>query len=271
MFWKKKPKSKFIKIKEEIDSHLLERRLSAAMALFNDLYTIYGGYDEKDKDLYRHEYFQTKTKLTLLMKIEELLQIVKTDDLKKLKERLNEVEVMTNEEVEEIPQRLYNYINHHYNQSKKVYLYKLKKQELDKIIKKVHDLLTEQNYDIALKLFPDIMKSYNEVASITPNDELFEEIQELKAHIKMSLMKQHAYTDEAETDIKNLRIFLDKKEKAKEKVIEVIEKNKEGKQKLKVNLRNVEPSFKKLTSLRDAINKGDVDKSKKQFFKAFDE
>jgi len=270
MFWKK-PKSRFIQLKEEIDFALSERRLSAAIALFNDFDNTYAGYNETYKEQYRHIYFQTKNKLILLMKVEELLQIIKTDNLEEIKFRLNEIEQLTNENIQELPQRTYNYVSHHFNQSKKVYLYKLREKELDVLIKRVHDLLTEQNYDFALRLFPDIMKAYNNIASIKPNDELFEEIQELKTHIKMSLMKQRAYTDEAETDIKKLKIFLDKKEEEEEKIIEVIEKNKLGKQKLKVKLRNVEPSFKNLSSLRESISKGDINKSKKQFFNAFNE
>ena len=158
MFWKKQ-KSKFIQVKEEIDSHLMDRRLSAAMALFNDFHNIYSSYSEKDKAFYRTEYFQTKSKLTLLMKIEELLQVVKIDNLEKLKDKLNEIEELTNKDIEEMPQRLYNHIAHHFNQSRKIYLYKSKKQELDKIIKNVRNLLTEQNYDVALRLFPEIIKN----------------------------------------------------------------------------------------------------------------
>ncbi len=271
MFWKKKQKSKFILLKEEIDRFLEERRLSAALALFNDFYNTYQGYDEEHKNNHRHDFFQTKDKLTLLMKIDELLQVIKTNDLEEIKERLNEIEELTNQEIEYLPKRMIKYVQHHYEHSKKIYNYRIKKQELDASIKKVRDLLTEQHYDIALKFFPEIMQKYNEVASIRANDELLGEIQELKAHIKMSLLKQGAYSEEAETDIKKLKIFLDKKEEEEEKVIEVIEKNKEGKQKVKVKLKNVEPSFKDLNSLRNSISKGNIKKSKKEFFKAFEE
>jgi len=264
MFWKKKkPKNKFTQLKEEIEMDLERRRLASAMAMYNDFLNTYEKFNDQAKEFYRGDFFQTQNKLMLLLKVDELLQMIKTNELEEIKERLNEIENLTQNQIETIPERLFNHVKHHYNQAYKIYQYRIIKAELDKKLKKVHDLLTEQNYDIALKFFPEIRRLYNQSAFFHPDDNLLRNIEELKAHIKMSLLKQGAYTDEAQTDLKKLRIFLDKKEEKAEE--------KKKAQKIKIKLRNVEPKMKKLEKLRDSIEKGHLNKSKKEFYKAFNE
>jgi len=95
--------------------------------------------------------------------------------------------------------------------------------------------------------------------------------EEAEARLNSTLFHQAQQMGQTEKNDQQRREQQREKEEEEEKIIEVIEKNKLGKQKLKVKLRNVEPSFKNLSSLRESISKGDINKSKKQFFNAFNE
>lgn len=54
------------------------------------------------------------------------------------------------------------------------------------------------------------MRIYNEMSVFHRNEEIIKELEQLKSQIKMNLLKQRAYGQPAETNIRKIRHLLDK-------------------------------------------------------------
>ncbi len=259
MFFKKKKKSRFTIIKEAIDNNLEQRKFSMALALYSKLQEQYANFTIKAKEDYKKDFETTQNKLILLLKIQELINVSKTDNLEAISERLIDINDYLFHKVDEIPKRFYTYLQHHYSQAYKSYEHKIHKKELEIILEKIKKLVSEQNYDAALTIFPSLMKKFNKTISFKRNDTLAKELTQLKSHIKMSLMKQHAYSEIAKTDNKQIKKDLRKK-------IKKATKKKEPKIK---NLPE-DPKNKDMERLRKLIKTNKVDDSTKELEKIFE-
>ncbi|MBT3465115.1 hypothetical protein HN451_09050 [archaeon] len=257
MFFKKKNKSKFTIIKEAIDKDLEQRKFSMALALYSKLQEQYANFTEKAKQDYYEDFKTTQNKLILLLKIQELISVSKTNNLVAINERLVDVNDYLFHKVGEIPERFYTYLQHHYSQAYKTYEHKIHKKELNSLLEQVKTLVREQNYDQALYIFPRLMKKFNKTISFKRNDILAKELIQLKSHIKMSLMKQHAYSEIAKTDEKQIKKQLRKKIK---KVTKKVEKQKGLPE---------DPKNKDMEKLKKLIKSNKVDDSTIEFEKMF--
>lgn len=252
-----KKKNSFLKTKKEIDKHLKNRKLDSAIALYNKLNQAYQNL--KDKEIHEKEFIETRDKLILILKIEELQEIVKTNKIEEIKKRLNEIELATNQ-FNDLPERFLNFIKHNYNHAYKIYHYKLYKVQLDDVIQEIYNFLTEQNYEQALYLIPETMHHYNEMSKYYRNDKIAAELEELKQHIKLSILKQRAVLEPAEVDTKILKKAI--KEKQEEDRIQTLpELPKLPEQKI-----SPQP---KLTKLKNLIKKGDPLKAKRELNETF--
>lgn len=258
MFFKKKNKLKFTIIKESIDKNLKQRNFTMALALYSKLQEEYLNLENELKQIHYEDYQITQNKLILLMKLQELINVTKTDDIEAINARLIDVNDYLFHKVGEIPERFYSYLQHNYSQAYKAYEHKIHKKELDLLLETIKTLLREQNYDRALSIFPEIMKTFNKTISFKRNDELAKELMDLKSHIKMSLLKQHAYSEVSKVDEKELRKKLRKKVK---KVIAKKEKH--------VRRLPEDPKNKDIQELRRLIRKNKVDDSATQLENIF--
>jgi len=258
MFFKKKNKLKFTIIKEAIDKNLKNRKFTMALALYSKLQEEYLNLEVEQKDIYYEDYQVTQNKLILLMKVQELISVTKTDDIEAINKRLMDVNDYLFHKIGEIPERFYTYLQHNYSQAYKSYEHKIHKEELSLLLETVKTMIREQNYDRALSIFPDVMKTFNKTISFRRNDELAKELSDLKSHLKMSLLKQHAYSEVSKVDEKTIKKSLRKKVK------KVIEKKEKPIKKLPED-----PKNKDIQELRKLIKKNKIDDSTIQFEKAF--
>lgn len=200
----KKNQDDFNRINSHINSYLEKKKFSYAIALYHKLKNI---YDHSDKQNY--ELFDSTTKkLILLVKTQELHELIKTKDLEKIKGILDHLRDELKEKENNFP-NFYSYIEHHYERYQRIYYYKQTKLELHAQIIKIHKLMEEENYDLALLEFPETMRIYNEMSSLHRNEEIIKELEQIKSQIKMNLLKQRAYGQPAELNIRRIRHLLD--------------------------------------------------------------
>jgi hypothetical protein len=259
MFFKKKNKLKFTIIKESIDKNLKQRNFSMALALYSKLQEEYFNLENELKQVHYEDYQITQNKLILLMKIQELIKITKTDDIEAINKQLIDVNDYLFHKVGEIPKRFYSYLQHNYSQAYKAYEHKIHKEELNLLLETIKTLIREQNYDRALSIFPAIMKIFNKTISFKRNDELAKELIDLKSHIKMSLIKQHAYSEVAKVNEKEIR------KKLRRKIKKVIDKKEKPIRRLPED-----PKNKDIEKLKKLIRKNKIEDSATQLEKAFD-
>ncbi len=205
----KKKKSRITRIIEEIEKKLSERKFSEAMSKYLDLENEYSRLYKEAKEHYKEPYKKTKNKLLILMKIREILALVKTDNLELLKEKLTDLSDLVNSQPD-LPERFLTYIQHHYDQSLKAYYYKLHNHQLDLILEEIYAKLAEENYEEALSLFPELMHQFNEMSKYHRNEKLLAELEELKSHIKVSLLKKHAFSEPAKINTRKIKQQLKK-------------------------------------------------------------
>jgi len=206
----KKNKTDFSIVYKEINKALKNREFDYAIALYNKLEQSYIKLPEEKKQSYILFYTTIKDKLIILLKISELLNLVRTENLEGIRQRLNEIEYLTQKYRDTIPSRFFLYIKHNYKHAYKIYHYKLYKNQLDKVIEEIYSKLAEQNYEQALNLFPEAKKQFNHMSRYYKNDILFSELEGLKSHIKMSLLKLKAKSDPAEVDERKIRELIKK-------------------------------------------------------------
>nr|MBA4404671.1 hypothetical protein [Nanoarchaeum sp.] len=203
----KKKEDNFDEINYQINSYLEKKKFSSAISLYHKLKNIYDNSDKKDYELFD----LTTNKLILLMKIDELHDLIKTKDLEKIKEILDYLKDKLKERENNFP-NFYSYVEHHYERYQTIYYYKQTKLELHVQIVKIHKLMEEENYDLALLEFPETMRIYNEMSIYHRNEEIIKELEQLKSQIKMNLLKQRAYGQPAELNIRRIRHLLDKED-----------------------------------------------------------
>ncbi|MBT3417000.1 hypothetical protein HN706_00730 [Candidatus Woesearchaeota archaeon] len=258
MFFKKKNKLKFTLIKEAIDENLKNRKFTMALALYSKLQEEYLNLGNELRHIHYEDYQITQNKLILLMKVQELIRVTKTDDIEAINKKLTDVNDYLFHKIGEIPERFYSYLQHNYSQAYKVYEHKIHKAELSLLLETIKTMIREQNYDRALSIFPEVMKIFNKTIAFKRNDELAKELSDLKAHLKMSLLKQHAYSEVSKVDEKTIKKLLRKKIK------KVIEKKEKPIKKLPED-----PENKDIQDLKKLIKKNKIDDSTIQFEKVF--
>jgi hypothetical protein len=258
MFFKKKNKSKFTILKEAIDKNLEQRKFSMALALYSKLEEQYSNYTEKAKQAYYEDYKVTQNKLILLLKIQELIKVSRTNNLEAISTKLTDVNDYLFHKVGEIPKRFYTYLQHNYAQAYRSYEHKIHQQELEILLEIVKNLVKEQNYDRALSIFPELMKIFNKTISFKRNDKLSKELIQLKSHIKMSLIKQHAYSEVSKVDEKLI------KKQLRKKIKRIVEKKKVITKKLPEDPKNMD-----ITKLKKLIKSNKINDSTIELDKIF--
>lgn len=204
----KKKRNQFLVINQEIEKSIKDRNFNLALALYNQLNEEYQRLENKEE--YEQEFTETKEKLLILLKVEELLQVIKTNNLKEIKSRLNEIADYMQNNLN-LSERFFTYLKHNYEHSLKIYNYKLYKEQLDEVIQKIYNFITEEYYEEALKLVPDAMKAYNQMSQYHVNEKIAYELEELKKHIKMSILKRKATAEPAKVDKKLVKKAIEKK------------------------------------------------------------
>ncbi|MBS3172374.1 hypothetical protein J4438_02230 [Candidatus Woesearchaeota archaeon] len=203
MFFKTK-KTTFKEINDFINSELERKKFTSALAAYHQLREVYNSSNEQEK--YYNELNEITRKLIILTKVQELHNLIHTNDLESIGRILSEIREWLKENN---GRNFYSYIDHHHDRCLKIYLYKQKKEELKFQIDNIHKLMEEENYDIALMQFPELMRVYNEMSTYHRNEEIIKELEQLKSQIKMSLLKQRAYGEVAELNIKRVRKLLE--------------------------------------------------------------
>ena len=261
-----KHKDNFTKVKEQIDKYLKVRELDSAVALYNQLEKEYKILDPEKKVEYEAQFIHTKDKLMMYMKIEELQQLTRTNNLEVIRARLIEVEMYL-KYYQNLPKRFQIYITNNYKHCLKIYQYKIYKVQLDGVVQEVYNLLTERNYEQALYLFPEIMHLYNEMSRYNRNDSLLKKLEALKSHTKMNLLKERAIAEPAE--IKNIEESIKKGKIGKSFGINLNKELPELPKKKRVSIRVKQKSDPEIAKLKKLIEKGDDKLSKQKLDKIF--
>jgi len=215
-FWKKE---KFVKYAERIRKFLDKGDYDSAIARYNKLEGFYNLLDGEKKLKYREEYESLLNQLLIYMKIQKLDVVIEGDNLDLIKDNLNYLEDMS-KSVGKISVNYEKFVQMKYKKFYNEYGHKLVLVELNEILEKIYKLRDEQNYDLALVLFPDLMKKYKELKEYVPEKsrKLLEGIHLLREDLKERLLEFRAYADVAETNVKTLKRSLRKRkvEEAKE-------------------------------------------------------
>ncbi len=264
-----KKKNQFLEVQKAIEESLKNRRLDYAIALYNKLKEEYDKLDENKKVEYQQKFIAARDKLLIILKVEEMQEIARTDDIELLKEKLKEIEMYTNIYQSTLPERFLSYIKHNYSYAYKIYYYKLHKLDLNTKIADIYKLVNEEHYDKALKQFPSVMEIFNQMSRYYRNEKLLFDIIELKKHIKLSLIKQKAFSEHAEVNEKTIRKLL-----KQGKLWESFGINRKApleeppKPKREMNLKKDESS-KEIKNLKQLIKKGETKLSQKEFNRIF--
>lgn len=222
MFFKTKNNT-FEEVNNFIISELEKKKFDSALATYHQLKQIYDS--SKNQEKYTEEFNLTTRRLLLVAKIQELHELIHTKKIDEIWQDLSEIRINLKERENNLP-NFYNYIDKQYERYLRVYLYKQKKEELKIQIDKIHKFMEEENYDFALMQFPETMRIYNEMCTYHRNEEIIKELEQLKSQIKMNIMKQRAYSEPAEINMRRLKALIEKEDigSSKEKFKDIFER-----------------------------------------------
>ena len=161
MFFKKR-KDSFVAYAKKIRWMLDKGNHDMALARYDRLKDYYDLMDSEKQSMYESEFNSLMNQLILYLKLEELDLLVKGDDIDLMRDGLNEVEYLLNETYGISPS-YFGFVNSKRKKLLKEFNCKLVMSELDSLLKKVHKLKDEQNFDQALHMFPKVMDKYKEL------------------------------------------------------------------------------------------------------------
>ena len=204
---------------EKIRKFLDRGNYDAALARYTKFDSYYKKLSEEKKLEYEEEYKSLLNQLLIYMKIQQLDVIIRGDNMDLIKDTLNYLEDMS-KKVGNVSVNYENFVRMEYKKFYNEYSHKLVLVELNEILEKIYKLRAEQNYDLALELFPELMKKYKDLEDYVPDKskKLLEELIALREELKEKLLEFRAYSEVADVNVKTLKKSLRKKktEEAKE-------------------------------------------------------
>lgn len=184
----------------------------SAIARYNEFEKRYKGLDEDKKEEYREEYESLVKQLLIYMKIRDLNVIINGDNIELIKSSLNYLKDMQEDTIG-LPEKYSSFVKSKYSEFYNRYCYKLALLELNKTLERVYKLKDEQNFDMALEFFPEVMIKYRELEEYLPGEskKIFGKLIELREELKMDLIEFKAHSPVADVNIKTLKKSLRKK------------------------------------------------------------
>lgn len=210
MFFKKK--EEFMDFCSRIKKYLEKGNFDSAVARYTELEHKFKSLDEEKQEEYREEYESVVKQLLIYMKIRDLNVVIEGDDIELIKNSLNYLKDMQ-EDTPNIGAKYSNFISSKYSGFYNQYSYKLALAELNKALDNVYKLRDEQNYDLALQFFPEVMKKYRELEEYLPgkSQKIFKKLVDLREQLKLELVEFRAHSPVAEVNVETLRKSLKRK------------------------------------------------------------
>jgi len=201
-----------LKFSTKIKKFLDVGNFDSAIARYTEFEKRFKKLDSEKKEEYREEYESVVKQLLIYMKIRDLNVIINGDDVVLINSSLNYLKDIQEDTIG-MPEKYSNFVKNKYLGFYNRYSYKLALLELNKSLDRVYKLKDEQNYDMALEFFPEVMKKYRELEEYLPGEskKVFGKLIELREELKLDLMEFRAHSPVAEVNVKTLKRSLKKK------------------------------------------------------------
>jgi hypothetical protein len=193
---------------------LIERgKYEKALARYYSFNSLYKSLHKEEKEKYRIEYQSVVNCLLLYNKLEDLKVFLKEDNLDLVRDALSVMKYLLISTPKNTCRKFMRFVDLEYDKHFEEFSYRLAISELDEKLDFINKLKDEENYDIALNSFPELINKYREIESYgRDSSRIHDSLISLREELKTSLLEFRAKSPVAKVNVKTLRKALKNKE-----------------------------------------------------------